>query len=563
MEEKQFAVWLGQNSADLASGFVVEDGFYCVLEIKREEAENELRQITEAVRQTILNSLINNPKDLKEMSDEIIKKHKLTSFAAIHVSNEQIITYAERGQIILLRGKNAFRVSTDNKALSGNYQDTDSYLLVGASVRDKLTPHFLTELKEIAHPKELVNIVKKEFDDSSGVLLAVQTPAPPQVETPIFFPASSPSLKPGFSPKQIFADKRIRLVVIGLVLVLIVIKAVTLVGAAIEKQKEKSFNQELRKLEANYQKLAQDLQTNPTRAIKNIDGLQAAIVKLKNRNTKFALSTEPLRLKISKLEQTYGNAQVAKDKLFYDLALINKKAQGDYLGVTENYLTILDNQNKVSYLINIENKDHEDFPYPKIKEATLSTEYDGEVFLYAKGAGIFETSEGKFNKVVSAAKNWGTAKDMKVFNSNIYLLDSDRDEIFKFTPVNDGYSSQISYFQSGQSQDLKNAKSMAIDFSVYILGSSLSKYTAGSVADFSPNTSLDYSQIQAVYKTGANNYLYLLDSKNSRVIVLNENGRLIRSIFNSKLGQARYFGVYKDEKIIFMHQDKLYELDKF
>ena len=182
------------------------------------------------------------------------------------------------------------------------------------------------------------------------------------------------------------------------------------------------------------------------------------------------------------------------------------------------------------------------------------------VYLDSKN-GIYKETEDSFEKIVSR-EDWGTLRDFKTFNSNIYVLDSTHDEIYKYTPVEDGYSSKLSYFQPRSALDLGRSKEFVIDYYVYLLtANSLVQFNGGVREDFSISEKIQLSDIQSLYTDPDSSFLYLLDPSHTRVIVIDKKGATVRSIFNPLLKNVQYFGVYKDTRLIFLHKNKLYMLD--
>lgn len=555
--EKTFAVYLGQNTDNYAAGFVVEDGFFCVLEIETTEAENKLRLITETIRDSLREQEFDTLPSLEQFGQHLIKEHKLTSLAIIHLKQKQILTYTHNGLLLLLRQEKLYTASQDGKALTGRFENLDNFFVASSGLMSLLTKEPTQELKE-TEPKDLIEEVKKIFSPDKGALLVVQTLAtePKPVESP-----DLPTTKNWQMPSV--KSKWIKIGLLAIVLLLISVQAFGFINQSLSKRRQAVLTQKLNVLNEQFQQLQKDLQTKPTQAVKQIETLKDETNKLIDRYPDQSEQIRPLSKKLSTLEKTYGNAQITEERLFFDLSLIDKKARADYLDMTPEYLSVLDNQNKKAYLININNKNVSEVSFPKINSADFVTEYNKILYLFDKDNGLYKQEDDQFVKIVNKDKTWGSIIDLDVFNSNIYLLSQIKDEIYKFTPAEDGYSSKLSYFQSGQSLDLAAVKNMSIDFSVFLLGNKVYKYTAGSLDDFKTLSQLDYAQMKQVYKNSDTDYLYLLDSDNSRVVAINQDGQLIKSIFNPKLKDCRYFGVYQDEMIIFLRQNKLYKLDNF
>jgi len=572
MPERTYGVHLGSETSDLISGFVVEEGFLTVYETKKEGRSHS--EVSRKIREFISQNPFLEVTDFESGCQKLVQEHELSSLVAVFLSNDQVWTYSEEGIVLLLRKQELYQTSQEKKALQGEYLENDLFFLTTHSLKSQINSYLSDLSPAIMSPKEIIEMLQEKIPkEQVGAILVVKTAKvqPLSFDTPIDAPTPPPPPAALFPDRKanplpgkvsnLFQNRYLKLGILLVVLVLILLKSFFFIRDTLEKRREQKLTETVAELTQKYSKLEQEFPQNPTQTTQKINELRTKVEELKADNPKNLELINPLSEKLKKSTATFGNPKVKSAKLFYDPALIDKKARITYLDITENYLAIVDAENKRGYLIDISSKDHSDFSLSKLKRPSLATEYDGELFVYSTNEGIFESEDGALKKVLNYEKSWGVIVDFKVFNGNLYLLSSTRDEIFKFTPIEGGYGSKSSYFQSGQSLDLENAQSLAIDFSVYILGDSLYKYTAGARDGFNLSNQLDFSQMIKVFKTPENDYLYLLDSTNSRVVVLNENGRVIQSLFSPKLENSSSFGVFRDEKVIFVHQNKLYELD--
>ena len=576
---KTFAVYLGHNNDTFSTGFVVENDCFAVLEIKDKDAEAKLRLTTEDLRNVLKDEFITTPFELKKLAETFIEKHKLNSLAIGCFYKDQLINYSLKAAVLLLRQGRLYYASEENTALVGKFASQDLFLFCDKNITQLLIPKPAT-IPSSKEPKIFIEEFKNKYSPEQGVLLVVKTvvdnqPAQETKEPEITFPEAEPVVsssllnKPtlGFKITEILKNfsnyKWLKLAVFGLVLLLILVPSYFTINRFLAERRVSAFNSQLAQLQQNYSQLEKDLQKNPTQAVKQIEVLKTELSTLASRYPTQNKKTDQLKQKLNILAKNYGNAQITKEEVFFDLSLISKQAAASYLDVTEEYLSLLDTKNKQVYLINIQNKKVQEISYNRNLNAKLVTEYNQSAYLYDPKQGIYKEDNDQFKKIISQDKQWGTIIDLDVFNSNIYLLSQTKDEIFKFTPTEDGYSSKLSYFQSGQSLDLEKAKNMCIDFSIYLLGEKIYKYTAGSFDDFNNPPQLNYQNLTQLYKNPKTDFIYLLDKGSSRVVALNKDGKIIKSIFNPLLKTTDYFGVYQDELIIFLRQNKLYKLDNF
>src|SRR5207249_1622549 len=92
-------------------------------------------------------------------------------------------------------------------------------------------------------------------------------------------------------------------------------------------------------------------------------------------------------------------------------------------------------------------------------------------FIYSKDKGVLrvDTTNQKVTSVTKTDKEWGNVADIYGFGSNIYLLDTGRNQIWKYLPTSEGYSDKREYLTKDTKADFSSFLRMQIESSVYIL----------------------------------------------------------------------------------------------
>lgn len=573
-KDRTFAVFLGKDTQKSAAGFVVENDFFAVLETETENANNDLRLATEALSEILKTEVIVSANELKQIIEPFFQKHKLKSIALGYFHKEQLFTYVIQATVFLLRQKQLYLASQEKEPLSGQIKKNDHFLFCSKTTAKLVSQKPVLVFQE-QEPKLLIEEFKKQHSPEKGALLVVQTqyePTPtmvfetlPSQESSSLVPNQHKINLPNLKNRLpvLLNSKWLKLAGLILILSLVLWQVIILLNRSLTNRREQVFKQKLAVLSQDFTELEKELQKNPTKAVTQIKTLNEELSLLLADYKIQSSQANQLKQKINNLTKTYGNAQVTKEGLFFDLSLIDNKAEASFLDVTTNSLVLLDSKNKRLYSVNIENKKVREVLFAKNSQPVLATEYDETFYAYDPKTGIYKENNNQLENIVKADKALGQIIDLDVFNSNIYLLSQDKDEIFKFTPVEGGYSSKLSYFQAGQSLNLAEAKNMSIDFSIYLLTSKIYQFTGGAKEQFNNPEQLDDQTLAKIYKNSDTSFIYLLDKKNSRVIALNKEGKIIKSIFNPLLSDCDYFGVYQDELIIFLRQNKLYKLDNF
>jgi len=192
------------------------------------------------------------------------------------------------------------------------------------------------------------------------------------------------------------------------------------------------------------------------------------------------------------------------------------------------------------------------------------------IIFYTQSGKIIEYKNGNFSLADTKDEIWRNAVDLGVFKKNLYLLDPALSQIWKYTRLNDGYSTSKEYVKDSN-LDLTDALSMAIDGSVYILKKNQEIYQlyAGNKKEFQIKD-LPENVLQGTSKIFTlidQKYLYLLDSENNRVIVIEKGGdsgvgRYIKQYIFDDIDPIKDLYVDPIEKTLYViNRQFLYKID--
>ncbi|MBI3231659.1 MAG: hypothetical protein HYZ51_01090 [Candidatus Doudnabacteria bacterium] len=175
--------------------------------------------------------------------------------------------------------------------------------------------------------------------------------------------------------------------------------------------------------------------------------------------------------------------------------------------------------------------------------------YDGEslkVWDYTTG------STGM--KLISNVPAKENAVGLKLYptNSRVYMLDKAKNQIINF---------QVSAGQLGKPQipvnlktdDAKNAVDLAIDGNIYVLTrDNIKKYYLGSPDDFKLGLLEPLNTPKKIFTQTNFKYIYVLDSGNKRIVVLNKQAGLVYTLINQSFTDLTDFEVDEKAKTIFV-----------
>lgn len=94
----------------------------------------------------------------------------------------------------------------------------------------------------------------------------------------------------------------------------------------------------------------------------------------------------------------------------------------------------------------------------------------------------------RIQTIIKPDPYWGKIKDIYVFGDNVYLLDSIKNQVWKYQSTDLGYSTEIGYINPGQAYDFLAADRLRIDGSVWVLkpGAQILKFTGGNLDFYEP-----------------------------------------------------------------------------
>jgi len=279
------------------------------------------------------------------------------------------------------------------------------------------------------------------------------------------------------------------------------------------------------------------------------------------RSSGFAGQVKELEKMITDTENKILKKEEKKYSEFFDLTIDDKNAKGDKLYLNKDELLVLDKNNGILFNLSLDKKSLDKDQFSTIKRSSLIASYENKKYFFVEDVGVYQVVDGKANKVIENDKNWGKIIDLAVFNGNIYLLDRDKDEIWKYLNAESGFGGKSSYFQSGQSIDLSQINSLTIDGSVYLAGDSVMvKYTSGLRDEFKINLPDSNVNITKIFTSKDLEKVYGWDKGKGTVYVMGKNGDYQEQVNSKILSQSSDFVVYKNS-IYILQGSKVYKIE--
>jgi len=196
----------------------------------------------------------------------------------------------------------------------------------------------------------------------------------------------------------------------------------------------------------------------------------------------------------------------------------------------------------------------------------VALEDQGVIAFMTKSGRIIEYYDGQFQFVPTDDETWKTGVDLAAYGRNLYILSPVNNQIYKYSRARSKYSNSSDY---NMDADLTGATSMAVDGNVYVLkkGGEIIKLFKGEKQDFKiDDLASDLSTASQIFTTTEQKKMYVLDSENRRVVVLEKdisgNARYKGEIYFEELPDVQGLFVDKSEtKLYLMTKKAVYQVD--
>ena len=411
------------------------------------------------------------------------------------------------------------------------------------------------EISPVSKQKEEDETLQQEVSDSPGKIKAV-------------FGAFFKKIIWGFSQLKTYFPKSGR----GRLAIAIVLIVIALAGAGykykVNKDSEKllQFNQIFASAKEDFEGAKGLASLNPAEAKKRLESAKDKVSK--------ALVLAPKDQEANNFKNTLENesssilqaAEVSNFPEFLDMDLVKKDFRAVSMSLSKDKLLLLDPGTKTLVVVDMAKKSNQILAGSDgLGEAVFASLNGSFAFVFSKDKGIIrvDSAKQKATTVSKADKDWEEIKDIYGFAGNIYLLDSG--QIWKYLPAADGYSDKREYLTKGTKADLANAIRMQIESSVYVLKSDgeILRFTKGDKDNFSyDGLPSPVKSPKSLFVSSDTDNLYLLDSGNSRLLILTKTGGYKGQMMGSGFGSATDLVVdEKGKKVYLLERSKIYSVE--
>lgn len=334
-----------------------------------------------------------------------------------------------------------------------------------------------------------------------------------------------------------------------------------------DQQKKLIFTQTLQSARDDFNAAKSLTSLNPQEAKSKLDSSLDKINQALGQDPK-SKEAQDLKREIEQESSSILQQETVADfPLFLDLDLIKKDFKANSLSLSAGKILVLDpDLGSLAQIDTVKKSNQILAGKNQLGEANLASLNGNMAFTYSKDKGLIRTdaTDQKQTQVAKVDEDWGRIVDLFGFAGNVYLLD-DKGQIWKYLPTSGGYSDKREYLTSNTKADFSSALRMQIESSVYVLkqGGEMLRFTKGEKDNFGySGLPSPIKDPKSFFVSSDTDNLYLLDSGNSRLLVLTKLGAYKGQYQSERF--ARFSDLVVDEKakkVYLLEGQKIYTMD--
>lgn len=249
--------------------------------------------------------------------------------------------------------------------------------------------------------------------------------------------------------------------------------------------------------------------------------------------------------KVRKME-TITNPETISDLNFNINKIIKQGNQIIALGTNSSQISKIDINSKIQTSIGKENL------YSNIN--VFAKNGDNIIGLDIKDLAKINTTNSEISKEqIAYHPNYKSAQDAQFYAENLYILDSSSNQIYKHIGNNGKLDKGDTWIKD--STDISSSGCIAIDTNIYIgkNDGSIIKMFSGKKLPFElKDVDPKISKIDKIYTDKTIKEIYLLDSANKRIVIIDKDGNLLKQYYLPTLKQINNFTVDGASKKLYL-----------
>lgn len=487
-----------------------------------------------------------------------------------------------KGSVFVKRGRELAKLMQGEGSVSGEVREGDTILLVSEKFAKVLTHADIVGMFDLGNAVDIaqkLTIALHEHQGAEGaVALVFEVEKFEEVE-PVIVTPQEPQKKEASKRTAYFIqhlrDIRHNPVRLRRALAILVTSVFLLsVVAGVWKQTTAKKNEHATIVLSDAQHAFEEgvalLELNPVKGRERLESAKSLLepeVSSVNPRTKLGRDIQLLFDQVN--DNLTQSLQITQGSLalFYDMELLKKGAAATSVALSGTTLIVGDESGASVYRLDIATKKAAILAGGIQMTGVSSVAQHGDIMYALTSEGITATNWEDKKTIVVVPKNeaWGSVSSLISFGGNLYLLDSVKSRIWKYTATEKGFSDIREYLNPDTLPDLSRATNMTIDGTVWVgtRQGKIFRFVQGKEETFLPKgVEPALGADVMVYVTDENKNMYVLDRLNNRVVVLDKDGVYLSQYRFAAGSNVRSFVVSEGEKKILLLADgKIFSID--
>ena len=184
---------------------------------------------------------------------------------------------------------------------------------------------------------------------------------------------------------------------------------------------------------------------------------------------------------------------------------------------------------------------------PKENDFVAIINNDNSVAQYMPESGLIDS------KQISFPNDNVYLTNISVYSRKLYSLDKNNQQIYKHNLTQDGFDRGTVWLTDNSM--LSNPISLAIDGDIFVAEKSgqIFKFTAGEKQEFTiKNLDPKLENIDRIWTYNGLNYIYILDSKEKRIVIIDKEGKTIKQLKDEKWQNPSDMVIIEEERTIYL-----------
>ncbi|PLX24820.1 hypothetical protein C0580_04100 [Candidatus Parcubacteria bacterium] len=324
------------------------------------------------------------------------------------------------------------------------------------------------------------------------------------------------------------------------------------------EQKNQAYEDAFVKIEENYNEMEAKLIYNDEEAaeellLENFEILDNLKASSPEQEQEIAQKREELFYKLNKVRHINVIPEPAElfnmaDKVVETRNIVQK--DGKFYILSDSRLYLIEDNN-LSLVADLhEGQSVQSMTdWPNENKIVMSTMSPDKKLSYS----IFDLDKKETVAVFEPITDNTEVSDLSIYGNNLYVLDSQNSQIFKYPESGNGFGGGLTWLQ--EEVDLSNASSLTIDGSIYTIDNdgTIRNFLKGAREDFDyhePRPTIGKDVIIKTFKDS--DYLYIIDPQNMRIVILDKEGNIKDQYASQKFDNLVDLAIDPEEKAIYL-----------